>query len=157
MPRALHIACALAFCAALVLSSACAYTDPGKVTDPAQPGFDVTQFDFDDYRENNPINKDYRGGNLLEDRLLVLFPVGTSREYIEKVLVEYGGASVSVNPEKNQYRHGKKLPEGEYIVHYRKLPKSVAPVWKCKHLVAATYNKEDKLAYEIWANYGCDY
>ncbi|MES2728942.1 MAG: hypothetical protein V4621_02435 [Pseudomonadota bacterium] len=55
---------------------------PFKVTDPADPRFRVEQFDFADYRMDR---------DALVHAFRVLFPVGTDKAFVDKVLVEYAG------------------------------------------------------------------
>lgn len=59
-------------------------TAPFKVTDPSDPRFDPMKFNF----------RDYRGEGLtVSDVFPVLFPPGTPKDLVDKILVEAGGAT----------------------------------------------------------------
>ncbi|MCB9989805.1 MAG: hypothetical protein H6867_00310 [Rhodospirillales bacterium] len=55
---------------------------PGKVTDPSDPNFDPMQFRFEDYRSREEF----------QPVLRQMFPVGTPKEHIDKILIDAGGA-----------------------------------------------------------------
>lgn len=77
------------FVAVVVISlMAC---NPFKITDPANPGFDVKKFDFNDYKNHEEMAYAIR----------FIIHKGESKASAEKVLVVYGGADryiVSVGP-----------------------------------------------------------
>ena len=60
--------------------------NPMKVTDPADPGFDPDQFSFQD----NFFDREAK-----IDVFRKLFPPGTPKEFVDRVLVKAGGAKVS--------------------------------------------------------------
>lgn len=71
----------IAVLVALVIATVLVAPNPFKITDPADPRFDPTRFDFCDYDELE-----------LWKALGSLFPPGTSKSYIDAVLVEAGDA-----------------------------------------------------------------
>ena len=62
----------------VIFLSAC---NPFKVTDPSDPRFDPTRFNFNDYRSNNELLK----------ALKILLPIGTSKKEAETLLVDIAG------------------------------------------------------------------
>lgn len=66
----------------MLTTSAC--SNPFKVTDPSDPKFNPDKFSFNDYKTHEE----------LRDAFRKLFPVGTDREFIERVLVNAGGAKI---------------------------------------------------------------
>jgi len=60
--------------------------NPMKVTDPSNPKFDPDQFSFKD----NFFNRQSK-----IDAFRKLFPPGTSKEFVDRVLIESGGARTS--------------------------------------------------------------
>ena len=74
--------CLLVFC---VFGLAGCMSDPasiGKVTDPADPRFDPMKFSY----------LDYKGTVERQEIFPKLFPKGTDKSFVDKVLVEVGGA-----------------------------------------------------------------
>lgn len=63
------------------------YPLPWKVTDPASPYFDASDFEF----------SDYQGEKQLQEALEKMFPAGTKRSEVEKTLVKVGRARSSKN------------------------------------------------------------
>ena len=66
----------------VLLLSAC---NPSKVTDPRDPKFDPSAVSFDDYLSNS------------QDMIMflkIVFPPGTSKEYVDQILVDSAGAKV---------------------------------------------------------------
>lgn len=59
------------------------FTNPFKVTDPNDPRFDPMEFRFEDYHDENLT---------VREVFPILFPIGTSKEYVDKVLVQAGNA-----------------------------------------------------------------
>jgi hypothetical protein len=57
--------------------------NPFKVTDPNDPRFDPMEFDFKNYHHKNLT---------VREVFPVLFPIGTSKDYVDKVLVQAGKA-----------------------------------------------------------------
>lgn len=64
---------------------------PFKVTDPADPRFKVERFSFYDY---------WGDRELLQKTFRILFPPGTNKTFVDKVLIEYGGARILQNTDK---------------------------------------------------------
>jgi hypothetical protein len=56
--------------------------NPFKITDPSDPRFDPAKFDFCDYEDE--------GGNMRAFE--IIFPVGTKKDYVDKILIGSGGA-----------------------------------------------------------------
>lgn len=73
--------------------------NPMKVTDPAASGFDPDKFSFSDYQKPGE----------LEDAYKKLFPPGTPKEFVDKVLIKAGGAKSGFSGSERQniwsYRH----------------------------------------------------
>lgn len=78
---------------AFILALLCA-CNPLKVTDPRDPRFNPNNFSFSDYDKTE-----------VRSVFMVLFPVGTSQEFIDKVLVEAGGASKNLNSNYSELVH----------------------------------------------------
>lgn len=57
------------------------YGNPFKITNPADPRFNPSSFNFADYSQAE-----------LQDAFRVLFPVGTSKTFVDAILVQAGGA-----------------------------------------------------------------
>ena len=62
----------------VLFTTAC---NPFKVTDPNDPNFDPNKFSFSDYKSYEMYNT-----------FRVLFPVGTEKSYVDRVLVKAGKA-----------------------------------------------------------------
>lgn len=58
-----------------------------KITDPDDPNFDPMSFQFSDYLNHTE----------LIPILRTMFPVGTDRSYVEKILIEKNGAVEKIN------------------------------------------------------------
>ena len=114
---------------AILLNTSCTTFPSLKITDPKDPGFDITQFEFEDYRDLGRF----------KTTMEIMFPVGTSREYIEKVLVTYGGALHSPFRQITRYDYP-----------YR------SGLWNCRQIVVAYYDQNDLLEQKIATNMGCD-
>lgn len=117
----------------LVVCVSVAACASSKVTDPRDPKFDATQFRFEDYSSKSEISPIIHH----------MFPVGTDRSYVEKILVDIGQASSFPLPEKifgeNQVR---------YTYRYRKM-------MPCSFILKADYDSNQRLKDEIWINFGC--
>ncbi|MFA5989467.1 MAG: hypothetical protein WC803_07670 [Sphingomonas sp.] len=87
---------------ALVVFSTAACSNPFKITDPSDPKFDPDHFSFDDYR----------GINKLAEAYAKLFPIGTPKSFVDRVLIN-AGESISEQdktfPEVWHYWHKKTL------------------------------------------------
>jgi hypothetical protein len=75
------------------------YEAPFKVKDPAEPGFNPDKFRFRDYYQNDNIS--------LYEAYRKLFPPGTPKEFVDRVLVDAGGAK------------GRKLPDANIWLYRR--------------------------------------
>jgi hypothetical protein len=73
----------------LMMLTTTACSNPFKVTDPSDPKFNPDKFRFEDYP----------GIPQMTEALKKLFPVGTPKEFVERVLVKAGGAEAKDNPE----------------------------------------------------------
>jgi hypothetical protein len=60
---------------------------PFKVTDPTDPRFNPDRFRFSDY-----------GPGELKPAFRILFPIGTSKEFVERVLIKATGSTCGHNP-----------------------------------------------------------
>jgi hypothetical protein len=69
---------------------------PFKVTDPNESGFDITEFEFNDYN--------YKDFKPTTD---ILFPVGTHQDDINNVLINVGGASYKYTPQTKLHSYTK--------------------------------------------------
>lgn len=63
--------------------------NPFKVTDPSDPRFNPDKFRFSDYSYDD---------DSLRDAFRKLFPIGTPKEYVDRVLVDAGNARMSQDP-----------------------------------------------------------
>lgn len=59
------------------------FSNPFKVTDPNDPRFDPMRFNFKDYHHENLT---------VREVFPILFPIGTSKDYVDKVLIQAGSA-----------------------------------------------------------------
>jgi hypothetical protein len=112
-----------------------------KITDPTDPNFDETQFRFEDYAEF----KKFRTA------MEAMFPVGTSKQKIDHVLVDIGGAGMADDGVKMKI--ARQVGDDERIVRYYK--KDNSGIVECMFIIAAVYNKSNILSEEILAYYGC--
>lgn len=62
-----------------------AIANPFKATDPNNPNFDPMKFRFEDYITGDPLRDVFRE----------IFPVGTDKSFVDKILVGSGGATSS--------------------------------------------------------------
>ncbi len=76
------------------------YAAPFKVKDPSDPKFNPDKFAFRDYNSKDELTNVFR----------VLFPLGTGKEKVDKILVKSGRATAIVN--KNTVK------EGEVYINY---------------------------------------
>jgi len=67
----------------LLFTASIGACNPMKVTDPNDPNFDPDKFSFRDYGEGKEMS--------LHEAFRRLFPPGTSKEFVEHVLVKVGG------------------------------------------------------------------
>lgn len=67
----------------VVAGTAMCVANPFKVTDPSKPGFNPDRFSFSDYTGNEETIEFFRK----------LFPVGTPKEFVDRVLMDAGDAS----------------------------------------------------------------
>lgn len=123
--------------ALFISASACAAL---KETDPTSPQFDESKFRFEDYANFDEFRDAMEG----------MFPVGTSKQRIEHLLVDIGGAAIFTA---EKYVQNPPVEEGETMVRYIKPNKS--GILKCHFRVRATYNSSGTLSKKIHAYYGC--
>lgn len=60
------------------------FFEPFKVTNPTNPFFNPDRFRFSDYRDQESLRAAFRE----------LFPPGTSEEFVDRVLIDAGGAVI---------------------------------------------------------------
>lgn len=138
------------FVLSLVSISTVACSNPFKVTDPADPKFKPENFRFEDYPGIPPMT----------EALRKLFPVGTDREFVEKVLIDAGGAKLKTilsaeQIDKNNKAAIKDFPEhaqqmimpAKDLYIYTKFPDYLFPsfpkrVWN----VGVQYDEGDKIS-----------
>ena len=89
------------FIVSLCMLATTACSDPFKVTDPSDPKFNPDKFKFEDYP----------GIPLMTDALKKLFPVGTPKEFVEKILVDVGGARLEIYLQQSRLK--KKINRGK--------------------------------------------
>lgn len=112
-----------------------------KVTDPSHPEFDETQFRFEDYAEFRKFRT----------AMEAMFPVGTSKQKIDRVLVDIGGAGMADDGMKMKI--ARQVDDDERIVRYYK--KNSSGILNCTFIIAAVYNESNILSDKIDAYYGC--
>lgn len=66
----------------VVLLSVLLFFEPFKVTNPTNPFFNPDRFRFSDYRDRESLSVAFRK----------LFPIGTSKNFVDRVLVDSGNA-----------------------------------------------------------------
>jgi hypothetical protein len=76
--------------------------NPAKITDPYHPWFNPDNFRFEDYMVTRCVEKEV---------LAKLFPVGTEKLFVDRVLVDAGGARIKQTPYRRD-SFGKILEEG---------------------------------------------
>ena len=81
MKKKMSLAAVIAFVIATIVL---VIANPFKVVDPKGAGFDPDHFEFSDYCGNSAIR--------LRDVYVVLFPPGTPKDFVDRVLVRAGGA-----------------------------------------------------------------
>lgn len=96
----------------LLAVAAFVIVNPFKVTDPSDPRFDPDKFKFSNYSYDD---------DSLRDAFQKLFPIGTPKDFVDRVLVDAGGATGG------QGRTLKELysyyePKGERLRHLMKGP-----------------------------------
>lgn len=62
--------------------------NPFKVTDPADPQFDPMKFEFEDYDPSGELQ------SVIEQ----VFPPGTTKEYVDNILIKKLGSTISSKP-----------------------------------------------------------
>lgn len=68
---------------------------PFKITDPSQEGFDVEKFRFEDYRNSEAKRYAFK----------LLFPQNTDKSYIDRILIDKGGARAVQNENDSDMTH----------------------------------------------------
>lgn len=99
----------------LVAGYALLITKPFKVIEPTDPRFKVENFRFEDYPGIPP----------LTDALRTLLPVGTSRETVEKMLIQAGDAKLDHILSAEQINKNNKAVIKEFPEHARSMVKPV--------------------------------
>lgn len=126
-----------------------AMSDPFKVTDPNDPNFDPAKFEFNDYRDD----KEMAGV------LKVLFPIGTSIDKVDAILVGSGQA-IRTSQKSNPYFNTlggsvdqkidsqKLIKEAKDIIHYGYEGKNPTFVW----MIVVFYDDQDHVMQIICRN-----
>ncbi|MCB1558099.1 MAG: hypothetical protein KDJ50_04175 [Alphaproteobacteria bacterium] len=136
------------FIVSLCMLATTACSDPFKVTDPSDPKFNPDKFKFEDYP----------GIPLMTDALKKLFPVGTPKEFVEKILVDVGGARLENILTAEQIEKKNKSWKGfspelecalikpvrDYYI-YGKVPDYILPT-KRNWAVGVQYDEDNKLS-----------
>lgn len=79
----------------------------GKIRDPYHPWFNPDKFQFEDYTMSYCTRQDV---------LAKLFPVGTPKQFVDRVLVKAGGATSTASTQiKNKYNYFKDLSSGSLL------------------------------------------
>ena len=112
-----------------------------KVTDPTDPRFEAKNFRFEDYDHFTKFR----------DAMEALFPVGTSKQEVDHMLVELGGAGMADDGIKMKI--AREVKDSERIVRYYK--EDISGFIRCMFIVAAVYDQSDILTKKIDAYYGC--
>ena len=112
--------------AVLVSCLALVACNPFKVSDPSDPRFDPMQFKF----------SDYRGTGQLPDVLRTIFPPGTKKEFVDKVLVNSGRAKIN--------QASGKLAEGYQNYWVYIMPKRWKNI-KAPNAIFITYDKNNNI------------
>jgi hypothetical protein len=132
-------AATLCVLAALIWYVVLDFPPPWKITDPSDPRFDVTKFEFDDYTSDIALSKALR----------ILFPIGTDKSDVDRVLGDMGRAKISKVTGKNPYRDDPS--EQEYYCEYRSLRSFISdyfsgmPEGEFTWKVLVTYDQNNKL------------
>lgn len=114
---------------------------PLKVTDPTSPKFVESDFKFEDYAEFRKFRQ----------AMEVMFPVGTPKERIDRILVGSGGAKSYAGAQ--DVKINRVVAQGDRIVRYIKPNRS--GIFDCTFRVRAVINSQDLLSQKIDASYGC--
>ena len=69
---------------------------PWKETDPSKPGFNVENFEYEDYLFYSPHNR-------MVYTLGYIFPLGTDRSIVERILVSYAEGKYEIINSKDCY------------------------------------------------------
>jgi hypothetical protein len=100
----------MAFAALFLLSTPTAtwsMSETLAITDPDDPNFDPEDFRFENYDQmrSYPKGEGWRKDPLTR-ALVKMFPPGTDRAYVDKILVEQAGALANKNPRAVHLRQG---------------------------------------------------
>jgi len=100
------------FVLALFVQAGC--NAESKIIDPNHPNFDPLQFKFEDYADPE------EAGFSKHDVFKVIFPIGTPKSYIDKILIDGAGAeinTVSSNEKRTIYYKNKVWNLSSYRVY----------------------------------------
>lgn len=95
----------------LLFTASIGACNPFKVTDPADPQFNLEKFRFEDYPGIPP----------MRDALQKLFPVGTPREKVEHILVDVGGATLNTIISAEQIQKNNASAQRDFPNHAREM------------------------------------
>ena len=116
----------------LILATSCM---AANLTDASKPDFDPANFRFEAYQS----------GKEAAPAIEAIFPVGTSKEYMDKILVQHAGAYGQL---------ARRHPDGTQLFHYKKVVQT-AP-YTCGFVVSANFNKYDILIKKPLVRMSCD-
>ncbi len=109
---------------------------PWKVTDPSDPNFKIEEFRFTDYTSEHK----------LELALEILFPVGTDKAYVDKILGEIAKTEIKqvkfrhpTMQDQIEFRYGHNNQIRKIIVSF--MPVAGPPYWDPSHNVSIEYEK----------------
>ncbi len=126
-----------------------AYPLPWKVIDPTDPRFDPMEFRFTDYESGVKEAAFYS----------CLFPAGTEKTYIDKILVDAGKARVKARKSKDYYAES---PEDKTFYYtFRSLGAAITeqllpvPQGEFTLTLSLIYDKDMKLKSAGWLNTPC--
>jgi hypothetical protein len=122
-----------------------AYPLPWKIVHPKHPSFNINLFKISDYQENN---------QQLANALNCLFPVGTPKADVDKIMVGIAGAEVYPNIKSNK----KLVGENEYLYMYSsakiKFFHKYYPINNVYKILVIKYDKNNRLEFSPFVIYG---
>lgn len=121
------------------------YPLPWKAIHPKDSSFNIKSFKISDYQGNN---------QQLANALNCLFPKGTPKIDVDRVLVGIAGAKIKPHTKKN----GDFVVENEYLYEYTfraiQIFNNFYPVNNNFKILAIKYDKNNRLEYSSFIKYG---
>ncbi|MCG7870492.1 MAG: hypothetical protein JAZ11_00130 [Candidatus Thiodiazotropha lotti] len=115
---------------------------PFKVTDPSDPNFDPLKFRYTDYYSETDFSKAIES----------MFPIGTEKSYVDKILVHIGEGGVKkfnykhpIYKDKITYRYGYNNPFRKLPMQIIPMPIPLPPANEPSHYVSIDYNEDGKV------------